>query len=137
MIRKFKIINGKYNEIQGWLFYDTESKKYEIKKRESYKAMHPDFIFALSEEVGMTDIPEHIVWNWVSGRVITPNRQGIEDTLKSIGLKKYDIFDMLLNNHGICQMDFDYISEYTDDTVKDILTKEDKAIWSKYGKTII
>lgn len=106
MKHKFEILNERYsNELMGYLFYDDTKDKYSMRMLKSYKGKHPTIFFKILNERGIIDVPEHLVMQWVQGRVITPQRQGIEGILEDIGLKEYDLYKLLIYGNGRCNMD--------------------------------
>lgn len=106
MIRKFEILNEKYNdELMGYLFYDTEKDSYSMKILESYDGKHPEIFFRVLNEQGVINVPDYLVDNWVHGRVIPPNRQGLQGILEECGMKEYNVFDLLIYGNGRCHMD--------------------------------
>lgn len=115
MIRKFEILNEKFNnELNGYLYYDTEKDKYKMKLLKSYKGKHPEIFFRVLNEQGVVDVPDYLVNNWVQGRVIPPNRQGLRGILDEIGMKEYNVFDLLIYCNGRCHMDSLCIREIKD-----------------------
>lgn len=105
MKRRFKIINEKKNELRGYLYYDTEKDKYSMKILDSYKGQEPEIFFYVLNQRGITNVPQHLVDMWVRGRVITPNRQGLQGILKNCGMSEYNVFDLLIYAHGRCHND--------------------------------
>lgn len=114
MIRKFEIWNDKFNKLEGYLSFNTETEEFSMRILEDYTGKHPDIFFKLMNEQGIVDVPQHFVNRWVNGRVFPPNRQGIRGMLKEMGLKEYNVFDILMYNEGGCQMDYSYLKEVTD-----------------------
>jgi hypothetical protein len=72
-----------------------------------------DWFFEIMQERKIIDVPQHLVDMWVDGRIIPPNRQGIEDILREMEVNEYDRFTMLKYNDAWCQMDTTYIQEIT------------------------
>lgn len=118
MIRKFKIYNKKFKEVQAYVQYNTDTKQFSMQLLESYEGMHPDCIFAELHKMGYIEVPQKYVDMWVKSRVITPDRQGMSGILKELGLKEYDRFQFFLLGHGESQMDFSCAIEITDENDK-------------------
>ena len=118
MIRKFKVYNKKYKEVQAFLQYDTETKKYTMQILEDYTGMHPDCMFMEMNKRGIVEVPDYLISNWVESRVIPPDRQCMSTILDDLGLKEYDQFTFLMLGHGESQMDFSCLIEITDENTK-------------------
>lgn len=109
MVEKYEIYNEKFKELEGYLFFDTETKKFSMRILEDYTGMHPDIWFQVLNERGIVEVPQHIVDNWVQGRVFPPNRQGLQGMLQEIGMTEYNVHDILIYGNGKCQMDYSCI----------------------------
>lgn len=116
MIRQFKIWNEKFKELEGYLFFDTETEQFSMRALDNYSGKHPDIFFRAMNDRGIVDVPQYLVDMWVTGRVVPPNRQGIEGILADIGMREYNVFDLLVYGNGRCQMDFSCIIEITDES---------------------
>ena len=110
MKRKFEIIDGRLNVLQGYLWYDTDTKEFSMRTADKYIDCDNLFFNVLHKQ-GIRDVPQHIVDRWIDGRIIPPNRQGLYDILKEMGVTEYDRFTMLKYNDAVCQMDSSYIRE--------------------------
>lgn len=113
MIREFEIYNEKFKEVQAYLYYDTETKKFNMQLLKDYTGLHPDIIFLELYKQGIVDVPQHIAQMWAEGRVFPPNRQGLQGMLEDIGMTEYDVFEIMLYGNGRCQMDYSCIREIT------------------------
>lgn len=109
LIRRFEIYNELYEEVEGYLTYDTETGKYAMKVVDV--AEHPSIYFEVLRQRGIVDVPEHLVDMWVQGRVLPPNRQGLQGLLEKIGMHEYNVFDLLVYGSARNQMDYDCIRE--------------------------
>lgn len=109
MIEKYEIWNDKFKEFEGYLFYDTGNDKYAIRLLEDYSGKHPDILFKIWADRGVVDLPQGVVDRWVKGRVFPPNRQGARDMLNALGMKEYNLHDLIVYYEGRCQMDYSYI----------------------------
>ena len=109
MIEKYEIFNEKYKELEGWLFFDTESETFSMRILESYEGKHPDCFFKELHRKGIVDVPQHFVDMWVEGRIFPPNRQGLQGMLQEMGMSEYNVHDILIYGNGRCQMDFSCI----------------------------
>ena len=110
MIRKFRIYNEKFKTDEGYLFYNTETEQFSMKLLPEYTG-YADIFFKELHKQGVIDVPQHLVDMWVRGRVIPPNRQGLRGILDELGMKEYNVFDLLLYGNGRCQMDYSCIIE--------------------------
>lgn len=114
MIRKWKIINGRYKEFLGYLYYNTETEEFKVEMLDDYTGLHPDsFMYELGVVQGKKWIEGHLADSYIKARVIPPNRQALSQALKDMGLTKYSVIDMLDKTHGYCQMDYNYFEEIT------------------------
>lgn len=109
MIEKYKIFNEKFKELEGYLFFDTETEKFSMTILEDYSNKHPDCFFRELNKQGIIEVPQHLVDMWVQGRVFPPNRQGLRGILEDIGMTEYNLHDILVYGNGRCQMDFSCI----------------------------
>lgn len=112
MKRKFEILCGRreVHQVEGYLYYDTDTKQFSMQlARRCFKGF--SIFFQILYKRGIKDVPQHLVDRWVDNRIIPPDRQGLYDILKEMGITEYDRFTMLLYNNGICQMDSSYIRE--------------------------
>lgn len=132
MIRIFQILNEPYNdELEGWVAYNTETKRFAMRILEDFKGKHPDIRFMLfHNQCGYVNIPEFHVDRWVAARIVPPNRQNIADILNDCGLSEYDEFGLMLATEGRGQMDKYHIKELSDksDEYKMVLGKLDWTI---------
>lgn len=110
MIRKFRIYNEKFKTDEGYLFYNTETEQFSMKLLPEYEG-YVDIFFKELNKQGIIDVPQHLVDMWVRGRVIPPNRQGLRGILDDLGMKEYNVFDLLVYGNGRCQMDYSCIIE--------------------------
>jgi hypothetical protein len=106
---EYEIWNGKYNELEGYLYYNSETKQFSMRLLEDYTGKTPDCFFDILQEQGVTVPEQHLVDMWVDGRVPPPNRQGIRGMLEGVGMKEYDRFAILTYASGRCQQDSSYI----------------------------
>ncbi len=102
------------DKLMGYLYYDTSVDKYSMRLLESYDE-EPEIFFNELNKQGVVDVPQHLVDNWVRGRVIPPNRQGLRGILNDIGMKEYNVFDLLVYASGRCHMDELYLKEIHED----------------------
>lgn len=109
MIEKYEIFNLKFSELEGYLFYDTDKDMYSMTLLDNYDGKHPDIWFKIMHDMGVVDVPQHIVDRWVQGRVFPPSRQGLKGMLQEIGIPKYDLHALLIYFEGRCQMDYSCI----------------------------
>lgn len=111
MKRSFEIRDAKRsNKLMGYLYFDEDISKYSMKLLKSYDE-EPEIFFNELNRQGIVDVPQHLVDNWVRGRVIPPNRQGLRGILNDIGMKEYNVFDLLMYASGRCHMDELYLKE--------------------------
>lgn len=115
MLRRFKVYNKKYKEVQAYVQYNTKTKKFTMQILKDYTGMHPDCIFKELHDKGYVEVPEYFVDMWVDSRVICPNRQNMNGILAELGLKEYDRFAFFILGHGESQMDFSCIIELNED----------------------
>lgn len=111
MIRKFEIINDRFKELQGYLYYNTDTKQFSLEGLPDYTGKTPDITFKVMNEQGYIKYPQHVCDNWVNSRVIPPNRHAINWILECMGMSEYDTFKILLYGNGKCQLDDSYILE--------------------------
>ena len=109
MIEKYKIYNEKFKELEGYLYFDTETQKFSMTILDNYNDKNPDCFFRELNKRGITEVPQHLVDMWVQGRVFPPNRQGLQGMLADIGMTEYNLHDILVYGNGRCQMDFSCI----------------------------
>lgn len=114
MLRKF-IINDEYHKTYwGYLFYDDVKNEYNIKLRDNISLIKCPIFFDAFLKRGQKDLGTEASLRWVKSRVVPQDRQGIEDTLKGVGLKEYDLFKLLCYFKGRCDKDNCYIEEISD-----------------------
>lgn len=109
MVEKYIIYNELYNEVEGYLYFDTETERFSMTILEDYTGKHPDWFFMELNKKGVVQVPQHFVDMWVNGRVFPPNRQGLQGMLKDIGMTEYNVHDILVYGNGRCQMDYSCI----------------------------
>lgn len=109
MIEKYRIFNEKYKELEGYLFFNTETQQFSMTMLEDYTGKHPDCFFKELHKQGVVEVPQQFVDMWVEGRVFPPNRQGLQGMLEEMGMKEYNLHDILIYGNGRCQMDFSCI----------------------------
>lgn len=110
MKRKFKMVQGTTNMVQGYLYYDTDTKTFSMRLLPN-PPHRPDILFDMLLKQGIIEVPAKIVKNWVDARVFPPERQGIKGILQAMGLSKYDEFDILMYNDGVSHRDSTYLVE--------------------------
>lgn len=109
MIEKYKIYNEKFKELEGYLYFNTETQQFSMTILDDYNGKNPDWFFRELNKQGITKVPQHLVDMWVQGRVFPPNRQGLQGMLADIGMTEYNLHDILVYGNGRCQMDFSCI----------------------------
>lgn len=110
MIEKYEIRNEKFNDaLEGYLYFDTDTEEFSMTLLDDYTNKKPDIFFKLLHDQGIKEVPPHLVKTWVDGRVFPPNRQGLRGMLEEMGMKEYNVHDILVYGNGKCQMDFSYI----------------------------
>lgn len=109
MIEKYKIYNEKFKELEGYLYFNTETQQFSMTILDDYNGKNPDCFFRELNKQGITEVPKHLVDMWVQGRVFPPNRQGLQGMLADIGMTEYNLHDILVYGNGRCQMDFSCI----------------------------
>lgn len=109
MIEKYKIYNEKFKELEGYLYFNTETQQFSMTILDDYSGKNPDCFFRELNKQGITEVPQHLVDMWVQGRVFQPNRQGLQGMLADIGMTEYNLHDILVYGNGRCQMDFSCI----------------------------
>ncbi len=109
MIEKYKIYNEKFKELEGYLYFNTETEQFSMTLLKDYTGKHPDIFFKVLHSQGIVNVPHHLVDMWVTGRVFPPNRQGLRGMLDEMGMKEYNVHDILVYGNGRCQMDFSCI----------------------------
>ena len=106
MIRIFEILNEKYdNELDGWIAYNTETKRFALRLLEDYTGKHPDIMFKILHSKGYVNAEEMHAQMFVEARIVPPNRHNSEDVLEYHGLKEYDEFGIMLGTKGRGCMD--------------------------------
>lgn len=110
MIKHYKIIDGKDNILQGVLTFNTDTKQFSITLDEGFKGNGDAYFNALYKK-GYREVPQHLVDNWVSGRVIPPNRQGLEGILADIGMTEYNLVELFFYSMGKCDIDETYVEQ--------------------------
>lgn len=95
----------------GYVYYDTERKKFEVECLADYTGKNPDFVMEKYSKLGVRFFPDDTVTRWVRARLLPPNRQGIGDILKSNGMKEYDEMRFFEITHGYCAKDPYYFEE--------------------------
>lgn len=80
----YKIVNEKYNELEGYLYYDVESKTFSMTLLEDYTGKHPDIFFSIMNERGITDVPEEYINVWLSSRIFPPDKKEKEAKMKAL-----------------------------------------------------
>jgi len=109
MLKKYIIYSGLCVGTElGVLIYDTETRE--------KKVILPVDEFALSEMPEYFKKSTNIVDNdtvnwWISTRIPPPYRHGLNDLLESLGLKKYDEWDLFIAYGGRSSRDRYYIEE--------------------------
>jgi hypothetical protein len=106
MIEKYKIYNEKFKELEGYLYFNTETQQFSMTILDDYSGKNPDWFFRELNKQGITEVPQHLVDMWVQGRVFPPNRQGLQGMLADIDMTEYNLHDILVYGNGRCQMDF-------------------------------
>lgn len=109
MIEKYKIYNEKFKELEGYLYFNTETQQFSMTILDDYSGKNPDCFFRELNKQCITEVPQHLVDMWVQGRVFPPNRQGLQGMLADIGMTEYNLHDILVYGNGRCQMDFSCI----------------------------
>lgn len=109
MIEKYEIYNEKFKETEGYLYFNTETQQFSITVLEDYTGKHPDIFFDVMHLRGIVEVPQHLVDMWVTHRVFPPNRQGLRGMLDEMGMKEYNVHDILVYGNGRCQMDHSMI----------------------------
>lgn len=109
MIEKYKIYNEKFKELEGYLYFNTETQQFSMTILDDYSGKNPDCFFRELNKQGITEVPQHLVDMWVQGRVFPSNRQGLQGMLADIGMTEYNLHDILVYGNGRCQMDFSCI----------------------------
>lgn len=109
MIEKYEIYNEKFKELEGYLYFDSDTEKFSMTILDDYSGKTPDVFFVVLNQQGITEVPQHLVDRWVHGRVIPSNRQGLRGMLDAVGMKEYNVHDILVYGNGRCQMDFSCI----------------------------
>ena len=110
MERKFHIVND-YNEVIATLYTNKEEHSARMVLLDDYTGLHPSMFFLIAWETGRKVIDENMTMSYLEHRVFPPNRHALSDHLKNLGLKEYNIFDILDKTHGICGMDHDRFVE--------------------------
>jgi len=116
MLHKFEIYNEKFKEVQAYLTYDSDIDKYHISIVKNKKIKHYDIFFDVLVKQGIYEVNSHFSRRWVEGRVFPPNRQGLQGMLDEMGMKEYNMFDILVYGNGRCQMDYSCIRRISTNT---------------------
>lgn len=109
--RKF-LVKDKKSEY-GYLFYDAESKEFELQINKDVDLKSSPILISMFAEENMFNLDPEWSMRWVKQRIIPPNRQNINTILSSNGMTKYDELQMLLYTGGKCCQDDMYIEEIT------------------------
>lgn len=97
MIEKYKIYNEKFKELEGYLYFNTETQQFSMTILDDYSGKNPDWFFRELNKQGITEVPQHLVDMWVQERVFPPNRQGLQGMLADIGMAEYNLHDILVD----------------------------------------
>ncbi|MCI8428679.1 MAG: hypothetical protein HFI16_00270 [Lachnospiraceae bacterium] len=109
-MQKFAIKNAYYDgKTVGYLYYDEQSREYEIEIPETVKSYEAPLIISYFIEKNQYRIGKKWSYRWVCQRVIPPERQNIGQILKANHMTEYDEFKFLVKNEGRCCQDECYI----------------------------
>ena len=118
-MRKFEIYNKKFNEVQAYLYLDTEKEEFKIRVLPSYKGMHPDapFFFYNMCHPDKEWMDERSVDTYIKMRILPSNRHALNQYLSDMGLTEYNVVKILDYTKGRCVMDESYFREVPYDGV--------------------
>ena len=109
-MQKFAIKNAYYDgKTVGYLYYEEQSREYEIEIPETVKSYEAPLIISDFIEKNQYRIGKKWSYRWVCQRVIPPERQNIGQILKAKHMTEYDEFKFLVKNEGRCCQDECYI----------------------------
>ena len=55
-----KFILKSLKEVQAYLYYNTETKKFNMRLLENYYGMHPNITFKVLHDQGIVDVAQHL-----------------------------------------------------------------------------
>ena len=99
-------IRDEYRRINiGFLFYDEEKETCIVELNETLRLEDAPVFFDVFLRKKLYTVDP--VWSkkYMESRVIPPERQNIRSVLKSIGLKEYQTFSLLMSGEGRCPQD--------------------------------
>ena len=91
--------------------YNTSTDEYTIDIDSTQKQYLP-LSMKTALNVGKTKLTGIAAKRFISMRVIPPDRQGISGLYEAIGIKKYDMFAILMFYKGKCNYDQMYLEEF-------------------------
>lgn len=61
MIEKYEIYNEKFKELEGYLYFDSDTEKFSMTILDNYSGKIPDVFFVVLNQQGITEVPQHLV----------------------------------------------------------------------------
>lgn len=114
---KYAIKNAYYGDkTVGYLYYDEQSRKYEIEIPKSVKSYEAPLIISDFISKKQYKIGHDWSYRWVCQRVTPPERQNIGQILKANQMTEYDEFQFLIKNEGRSCQDECYIVKANQET---------------------
>ena len=112
MLRKFEIIHEPTKTKLGYVYMDTDKYDFCIKIITD-KNLDPFSLlrYKRGEKIYKGDLAE----SYLQRRILPPDRQALSQYLDDMGLKKYDLIDILDFTKGRCEMDRNYFREVSYD----------------------
>lgn len=105
-LEKYELLDySNNNAFMGYVYYNPETDKFSITLADDYTGKYPDLYFRICIQRGLKEMPQDMVDEFIEERVLPPNRQGLSDILQRIGLKEYNIHDIIVYNKGISDVD--------------------------------
>lgn len=109
-------LDRKHKEL-AYLFYYEKEEKFYIEIPDRVDSSQLPIVLALFYERGYRTISSYYSKQWVTDRIIPPDRQNIGQILKNAGLDYYDEFQLLIKSKGKCSQDSCYIEEIQEDAL--------------------
>lgn len=108
MLRKFLMVNEEREcKHPATFMYDDETKKFSVEIPKDAELDDLPAVFKAMLMKGIYSVDDRVVRMFIKDRIIPPGRQNIGAILRTIGIIRYDEFEVLIYNKGrSCQDGF-------------------------------